>query len=341
MNRMSGSSCIVSPRVLLVICMFFIVSVISCQPNAIPDPEARVIKELSNIAHSPDYDRAIANLSKIEDDSGQIGTFIKGLPDPPLLPFGARDVEFAVQNAKKLRGFLSSLPPLPAFPPPPPAAAELQRQKNNILQVSQFVETLEPLPQFMSGTGSLSDIKRRSQEYADTTKASSNKTKALLLKIRSLTESSGKRLADFRQVTQSEEYSQVLGQLDEQQRNARDIERFLNGLPRLPSFPSGLTAGDVDKAVQTAKAVRPLISALPPLPPFTPELAALEQSRQLFLTLTPFVEKLASLPDFLKSADGFEGVKARLIKHTGDVQTTSSQAKDLLETIKSTAVSAP
>jgi hypothetical protein len=104
--------------------------------------------------------------TQVQNDASQLATFLQGLPTLPDPPPGLDDISKindVINKAISLRTILEKLPP----PPPLIAPAvwyELDEMKNKFIGMTEWMEDLEELPDFLNIAGDLEGL--RAQEIS-------------------------------------------------------------------------------------------------------------------------------------------------------------------------------
>jgi len=123
-----------------------------------------VLQTLQSLVNSSSYTLALSRLTEVQNNTIDLAYFAEGLPDLPPLPVDLTPskIEQMVGMARVAYDIIYYLPPLP---PIPPELAEIEANRQAILEVFKFVQDLHDLPEFLSGAGSLEDLKSRSENY--------------------------------------------------------------------------------------------------------------------------------------------------------------------------------
>lgn len=123
------------------------------------------LQNIRDIVNSSSYTDTINGLNDVKGKASEISFFAEGLPDLPSLPPGltVEAIDDAVQKAQKLRQILKALPP-----PPPLAPSwweDLDDMKTAFINMTEWMENLQELPQFLVTSGSLDELRFRIESY--------------------------------------------------------------------------------------------------------------------------------------------------------------------------------
>lgn len=131
-----------------------------------------VLKDIYTLVTSSSYANALSKLTNVQNKSSDLAYFAEGLPDVPPLPPGltASQINNAIDNARYLRQILRDLP---SFPPPgwppylpfPQELLELDNMKQTFISMTEWMEDLRDLPEFMATPESLNDLRSRIETY--------------------------------------------------------------------------------------------------------------------------------------------------------------------------------
>lgn len=123
------------------------------------------LQNIRGIVNSSSYINTINGLNDVKGKASEITFFAEGLPDLPSLPPGltVAAIDDAVQKARSLREILKTLP----HPPPlaPSWWEDLDDMKTAFINMTQWMENLRELPQFLSTSGSLDELRSRIEGY--------------------------------------------------------------------------------------------------------------------------------------------------------------------------------
>lgn len=148
-----------------------------------------------------------------------------------------------------------------------------------------------------------------------------------------------RQLQDTRNLVTSASCTNTISKLTEIQSKSSDLAVFVYGLPDLPPLPEGITPSEINDAVETALRLRAVLKALPPPPlPFGPW-QDLDDIKKGVIDMTYWMEDLEDLPDFLAEAESLEDLKSRVEGYLQDTENTASDAKSMLEEVRSCAAS--
>ena len=131
-----------------------------------------VVQNLQSLVNSSSYTNTIGALNDVQAKANELAYFAEGLPDLPPLPPGltVSEINQAINKALTVRRVIRDLPSLPPpgwpfFIPFPPELLELERQRQIFLEVTEFMENLHDLPEFLATAGSLEDLRSRIEGY--------------------------------------------------------------------------------------------------------------------------------------------------------------------------------
>ena len=126
-------------------------------------------------------------ITEIQNDSSDLATFLQGLPSLPTLPVGltVSQINDAMDKAQLLRTILKSLPP------PPPGASlyapewyELDEMKDEFIRMTEWMEDLEELPEFLNMAGDLDDLRYQEIAHLENINAAMDNIKSILEELR-------------------------------------------------------------------------------------------------------------------------------------------------------------
>jgi len=130
------------------------------------------LQNIRGIVNSSSYINTINGLNDVKGKASELAYFAEGLPDLPPLPPGltVSEINQAINKALTVRRVIRDLPSLPPpgwpfFIPFPPELLELERQRQIFLEVTEFMENLHDLPEFLATAGSLEDLRSRIEGY--------------------------------------------------------------------------------------------------------------------------------------------------------------------------------
>jgi chromosome segregation ATPase len=143
------------------------------------------------------------------------------------------------------------------------------------------------------------------------------------------------RLQNIQSIVISSSYENTLYNLNDIQTKADELAYFSEGLPNLPTPPSGLTVSRINDAIQKARKLREILYALPPPPPLAPSWwRDLDDMKNAFINMTEWMEDLRDIPEFLASSENLEELRSRLESYLRQVQNTTSNAEGTLGQIR-------
>lgn len=143
------------------------------------------LEGIQNLVTSSDYTQTLSKLPKIQNDASDLATFLSGLPDLPPPPPGltVAKIDDAINKARHLRSLLERLPP----PPPliaPPVWYDLDEMKDEFIRMTEWMEDLEDLPEFLRMAGDLDDLRSDMIVYLRDIEAILSDVKATLEEVR-------------------------------------------------------------------------------------------------------------------------------------------------------------
>lgn len=123
------------------------------------------LQNIRSIVNSSTYVNTISGLNDVKGKASEITFFAEGLPDLPSLPPGltVAAIDDAVQKARSLRELLKILPS-----PPPLAPSwwkDLDDMKTTFINMTEWMENLRELPQFLATSGSLDELRSQIEGY--------------------------------------------------------------------------------------------------------------------------------------------------------------------------------
>lgn len=142
------------------------------------------LEGIQNLVTSSDYTQTLSKLPKIQNDASDLATFLSGLPDLPPPPPGmtVAKIDDAINKARHLRDILKKLPSPPPFAPP--FWTDLDRMKQQFIDMTEWVEDLEDLPEFLRMAGDLDDLRSDMIVYLRDISAILSDVKATLEEVR-------------------------------------------------------------------------------------------------------------------------------------------------------------
>ena len=143
------------------------------------------LQDIESVFSSPSYAQMVSNLNKIEADANELAAFLGGLPDLPPFPSGltTAKIDDAINKAVFLRGILENLPP----PPPliaPPEWYELDEMKDEFIRMTEWMEDLEELPEFLNIAGDLDDLRYQEIDHLQNINTAMDDVKRILEEVR-------------------------------------------------------------------------------------------------------------------------------------------------------------
>ena len=142
------------------------------------------LQDIHNLVTSQSYTNAMSKLTEIQSGSSDLAGFVYGLPDLPTLPPGltVAQINNAIEQAIALRRILEILPapPLPIGP-----WQDLHNQKNEFIAMTDWMDNLQDLPDFLVKAESLEDLKANIEVYLRDTENTASDTKSMLEEVRS------------------------------------------------------------------------------------------------------------------------------------------------------------
>lgn len=151
------------------------------------------LQNIRSIVNSSSYINTFNSLNDIRGKAGELALFAGGLPELPPLPPGltVREINEAINKASTVRRLIRDLPPLPPpgwpfFIPFPPELHELERQRQIFLEVTEFMENLRDLPEFLATAGSLKDLRSRIEGYLGDVQNTASDAGGILKQVRDI-----------------------------------------------------------------------------------------------------------------------------------------------------------
>jgi hypothetical protein len=126
-----------------------------------------VLQNVQSMAYSTSYANTLGGLNDVQAKASELAYFAGGLPHLPPLPPGitVARINDAIIKARKLRDILQVLPP-----PPPLAPSwwwELDDMKNAFIDMTEWMEDLRNIPEFLESSESLDELRSRVEGYLD------------------------------------------------------------------------------------------------------------------------------------------------------------------------------
>lgn len=131
-----------------------------------------VLQNLHSLVASSTYTNTLSRLMEIQNNTSDLAAFVDGLPDLPPLPpkLTFSQIDDAINDARYLRDLLKSLPDLPPpgwppFLPFPQELVELDNMRHTFIEMTEWMENLQDLPEFLASAKSLEDLRSRIEGY--------------------------------------------------------------------------------------------------------------------------------------------------------------------------------
>lgn len=142
------------------------------------------LQNIQNIVISSNYGSTLNNLNDIQTKANELAYFADGLPNLPPPPPGltVARIDDAIQKARKLREILQTLPS-----PPPLAPSwwrDLDELKNAFVDMTEWMEDLRNVPQFLKSSESLEELRSRVEGYLSQVQSTASNAKGTLEQIR-------------------------------------------------------------------------------------------------------------------------------------------------------------
>lgn len=140
------------------------------------------LQVIRSLVTSSSFTNTLSRLGDIQDKASDLAYFVEGLPHLPPLPreLTPSKIEQMVAMARVAYDIIYYLPPLPPFPP---ELAELEANRQTILEIFGFVQDLRDLPQFLSSTQNLEELRSRIETYLSDVQDTASRTKAILEQV--------------------------------------------------------------------------------------------------------------------------------------------------------------
>lgn len=149
------------------------------------------LRNIHNLVTSSSYRNTISKLIEIQSESSDLATFAYGLPDLPRLPPGltVSQINDAIDDSRELRELLEDLPKLPPpgwppFIPFPEPLIKLDEMKNIFVDMTDWMEDLEDLPEFLAKAESLEDLKSHIESYLGDVENTASEASGMLEQVR-------------------------------------------------------------------------------------------------------------------------------------------------------------
>ena len=144
-----------------------------------------VLQDIYSLVTSSSYTNTLTKLNEVQNKSSELAYFAEGLPDLPPLPLGitVSQINNAIEKAQYLRQILKVLPP------PPPLLApswwtDLDNMKNEFITMTEWMEDLRDLPEFLSSAESLEDLRSQYETYLSDVQSTTSDAGSLLQQVR-------------------------------------------------------------------------------------------------------------------------------------------------------------
>ena len=143
-----------------------------------------VLQNLYSLATSSSYTNTLSKLNEIQNNTSDLVTWVGGLPSLPPLPLGITisEIEDVINKARYLREILQRLPPPPFFAPP--EWRELDDMKNELIRMTEWMENLQDLPEFLASAEELEDLRFRLESYMGDVDSTAFDARRLLEEVR-------------------------------------------------------------------------------------------------------------------------------------------------------------
>jgi len=143
-----------------------------------------MLEQVQSIVHSINYANMLSELNDIQAKANELTYFAEGLPHLPPPPPGitVTRINDAIQKARKLREILQALPP-----PPPLAPSwwrDLDDMKNAFIDMTDWMEDLRDVPEFLESSESLEELRSRMEGYLDLVQSTSSEAEGMLEQIK-------------------------------------------------------------------------------------------------------------------------------------------------------------
>lgn len=130
-------------------------------------------------------------ITEIQNDSSVLAAFLEDLPDLPPPPPGLTitQINNAIEKARDLRELLRDLPDLPPsgwpfFIPFPEQLLALDEMKQTFITMTEWMEDLEELPEFLNMAGDLDDLRYQEIAHLENINATMDNIKSILEELR-------------------------------------------------------------------------------------------------------------------------------------------------------------
>jgi len=143
-----------------------------------------VLQNLYSLATSSSYTNTLSKLNEIQNNTSDLVTWVGGLPSLPPLPLGITisEIDDVINKARYLREILQRLPPPPFFAPP--EWRELDNMKKELIRMTEWMENLQDLPEFLASAEKLEDVRFRFESYMGDVDSTAFDARCLLEEVR-------------------------------------------------------------------------------------------------------------------------------------------------------------
>lgn len=149
------------------------------------------LQNLYNLTTSSTYASTLSNLSMVQSNTNQLIPWVRGLPHlPPLSPeITVGEIGDAVNKARYLRQIIANLPKLPPpgwppFIPFPQPLIDLENGRQTFVSLTNWMENLQDLPNFIKTATTLEDLRSRIEGYMGDVQNTTSGAKGLLEQVR-------------------------------------------------------------------------------------------------------------------------------------------------------------
>ena len=150
-----------------------------------------MLQNLQSLVTSSSYTNTLGKLTGVQNKTSDLAYFAEGLPDLPPLPPGLTfsQINDAINDARYLRTILANLPPLPPpgwppFLPFPQELRELDNARQTFVSMTEWMENLQDLPEFLASAESLEDLRFRLEGYLRDVDTTASDAKGVLEEVR-------------------------------------------------------------------------------------------------------------------------------------------------------------
>jgi hypothetical protein len=153
-----------------------------------------VLQNLYSLTTSSTYASTLSNLGMVQSNTSQLIPWVRGLPHLPPLPPGVTvsEIADAVNKARYLRQIIVNLPKLPPpgwppFIPFPQPLIDLENGRQTFISLTNWMENLQDLPNFLKTATSLEDLRSRVEGYMGDVQNATSGAKGVLEQVRDAT----------------------------------------------------------------------------------------------------------------------------------------------------------